>query len=87
MGEETGRTGGESTEPSRQRLPPAVNLGLDFAAGIALLTYLGHRLDLHVGGGSRAWTLTGMLLGLAYGAYETWKVVRDPDGQNGPKPP
>ncbi|MCE9616678.1 MAG: AtpZ/AtpI family protein [Lentisphaerae bacterium] len=77
---------GMGTGTDRQQRSAAVNLGLNFAVGIALLTYVGHWLDARRGGGS-GWTLTGMFLGLVYGAYETWKVVRHPgNGTGGPKP-
>jgi hypothetical protein len=54
----------------------AVNLGLNFAVGMALLSYLGHKLDEKLGGGT-TWTLCGLFLGLTYGGYEVWKLVRN----------
>ena len=53
----------------------AAGLGLNFAVGMALLSYLGYKLDEKRGGGS-TWTLCGVFLGLMYGAYEVWKLVR-----------
>lgn len=84
---EVGRTDKPSTDSNRPGVPAAVNLGLNFTAGIVLFTYLGHRLDLHQGNGMRGWTLAGMLLGLVYGAYETWKLVRQPGGSDRKKRP
>jgi len=55
----------------------AAGLGVNFAVAVALLSYLGHRLDQKLDSGIR-WVLCGVLLGLAYGAYEVWKLVRDP---------
>jgi uncharacterized membrane protein YkvI len=53
----------------------AANLGLNFAVAVALLSYLGHKLDERRGGGT-TWTLCGIFLGLIYGFYEVWKMVR-----------
>lgn len=63
----------------------AANLGINLVAGMAVLSYLGYRVDVHRGGG-QAWTLAGMALGLVYGAYETWKVIRTMNRDNGKKP-
>jgi len=60
----------------------ALNLGLNFATGMALLSYLGYRYDQSRGGGNTG-TLIGLFLGLIYGAYEVWKLVRTPP----PDPP
>jgi hypothetical protein len=53
----------------------AFGLALDMAVGMLAFTLLGHYVDQKRGGG-RGWTLTGMFVGLLYGAYEVWKVVR-----------
>ena len=53
----------------------AIGLGMDMAVGMMAFTLLGHYVDQKRGGG-RAWTLCGMFVGLLYGAYEVWKVVR-----------
>lgn len=59
----------------RDELSQALNLGLNFAAGMALFSFLGLWADHRVGHGM--WfTLLGMALGLSYGAYEVWKVIR-----------
>lgn len=59
----------------RGELSQALNLGLNFAAGMALFCFLGLWADHRVGHG--IWfTLLGMVLGLSYGAYEVWKVIR-----------
>ena len=53
----------------------AIALGTNMAAGMALFTFLGYKLDQRRGHG-RAGTLAGMFLGLFYGGYEVWKLVR-----------
>ena len=59
----------------RGELSQALNLGINFAAGMALFCFLGLWADHRVGHG--IWfTLLGMVLGLSYGAYEVWKVIR-----------
>jgi F0F1-type ATP synthase assembly protein I len=53
----------------------AISLGLNMAVGVAVFTFIGHLLDRWRGGG-KAWTLCGIFVGLLYGAYEVWKMVR-----------
>ena len=67
----------EKADPrtARRKATPAANFGINFAVGVALLAYIGYRIDEKRGGGV-LWTLCGVFLGLAYGAYETWKFVR-----------
>ena len=56
-------------------LSQALSLGINFAVGMALFCFLGLWADHRVGHG--IWfTLLGMVLGLSYGAYEVWKVIR-----------
>ena len=62
-------------QAARRKAMPAVSLGINFAVGVALLTYIGFKIDEKRGSGN-AWTLCGIFLGLMYGAYETWKLVR-----------
>ena len=52
-----------------------VTLGLQVAVGIAVLSWLGYKVDekFH----TEYWTLVGMLCGLLYGAYEFWKAIKD----------
>jgi hypothetical protein len=52
-----------------------MGLSLNWAAGMLLCTLGGVFLDRKTGGGY-GWTLGGMFMGLLYGAYETWKVIR-----------
>lgn len=68
---------GDQRKDPKEGLRPtaALNLGITFASGVAVLSFFGHWLDTRRGGGM-VWTLTGLFLGLAYGALETWKVVR-----------
>lgn len=55
-------------------LSRAATLGLTFAVGVAVFSFGGFLLDQRRGGGI-LFTLIGMFLGLAFGAYETWKVI------------
>lgn len=55
-------------------LSQAITLGLTFAVGVAVFSFGGFLLDQRRGGGI-LFTLTGMFIGLAFGAYETWKVI------------
>ncbi len=58
-------------------LARALSLGTNLAAGMAVFTLIGYWFDKRGGAeGAGLWTLAGMLAGLAYGAYEVWKVVR-----------
>lgn len=52
-----------------------MGLGTQMAAGMAVFAGLGYWVDQKRGGGS-AFTLAGIFAGLAYGAYEVWKLVR-----------
>ena len=62
----------------------AISLGLNMAVGVVVFTLAGYWLDQKRGGG-KAWTLCGIILGLFYGAYEVWKVVRQLSKKAGPK--
>ena len=53
----------------------AIALGTNMVAGMALFTFLGYQFDQRRGQG-RTGTLIGMFLGLFYGGYEVWKLVR-----------
>jgi F0F1-type ATP synthase assembly protein I len=53
----------------------AIMLGLNMAVGVVVFTLAGYWVDQKRGGG-KAWTLCGIFMGLFYGAYEVWKVVR-----------
>ncbi len=59
----------------RSDLGQAVMLGMNFAVGMAVFSYAGYWIDQKRGGGLR-FTVSGMVLGLGYGAYEVWKVIR-----------
>jgi len=60
---------------ARSELGQALMLGLNFATGMAVFCFLGLWAD-HKRGHGIWFTLLGMVLGLSYGAYEVWKVVR-----------
>ncbi len=61
------------SEPSRKY--QAVAFGYTFAAGMFVFTMIGYYIDKKRGGDG-GWTLAGMFLGLGYGGYELWKLVR-----------
>jgi hypothetical protein len=50
-------------------------LGINFAVGMGLFSFGGYKLDQKRGDGN-LFTLLGMFLGLIYGGYEVWKLVR-----------
>jgi hypothetical protein len=54
----------------------AISLGLNMAVGVVVFTLAGYWMDQKHGGG-KAWTLGGIFMGLFYGGYEVWKVVRE----------
>jgi F0F1-type ATP synthase assembly protein I len=56
-------------------LSQAVMLGLNFAVGMAVCTFVGYSVDRWRGGGI-FFTACGMAMGLAYGGYHVWRVVR-----------
>lgn len=62
-------------ERQRRLLAQALTLGTQLAAGMAVFAGLGIYVD-HRRGGGEAGTLIGIFLGLFYGAYEVWKLVR-----------
>ena len=67
-------------ENDKSRVPlsfygTAISLGLQMAVGVAIFTALGYYVDRRRGGG-KAFTLAGVFLGLFYGGYEVWKIVR-----------
>ena len=76
------------TEPGARRYGPALSLGTNLTAGMLLFTFIGHAVDRRLGEGE-TFTLVGLFLGLTYGGYEVWKVVRDlqrPDAPGGREP-
>lgn len=60
----------------RNELGRALMLGMNFAVGMAVFTFLGYYIDQKRGEGAIAFTIAGILAGLAYGAYEVWIVIR-----------
>ena len=58
------------------RANPAVGFGSSFALAMALFAWGGYRLDVKTGQ-LPVFTLTGVFLGLVYGAYEVWKCLED----------
>jgi F0F1-type ATP synthase assembly protein I len=59
----------------RSDLGQALMLGMNFAVGMAVFSFGGYWIDQKRGGGL-LFTVSGMVLGLGYGAYEVWKVIR-----------
>ena len=53
----------------------ALGFGMTFASAVAVFTALGWWIDQRRGGG-QAFTLAGIFLGLAFGGYELWKLVK-----------
>lgn len=65
------------TQPGeRNELGRALMLGMNFAVGMAVFAFLGYYIDSKRGEGAMAFTVGGIVLGLAYGAYEVWIVIR-----------
>lgn len=65
------------TEPGqRNELGRALMLGMNFAVGMAVCSFLGYYIDRKRGDDALLFTVCGILLGLAYGAYEVWIVIR-----------
>ena len=58
----------------RSDLSQAMTLGTTFAVGMAVFSFVGYKIDQRRGDGI-LFTLLGMFLGLAFGAYETWRVI------------
>ena len=63
-----------ATRPSTAQ-STALSLGTQLAVGMAFFAGLGYLADRRRGGGV-LFTLLGMFLGLGYGAYEVWKLIR-----------
>ncbi len=57
------------------RTHPGVLLGSGFAVAVGLFGWLGHLWDEKTGRAPLG-VLLGVSLGLVYGAYEVWKLVR-----------
>ena len=58
----------------RSDISQALTLGTTFAVGMAVFSFAGFKIDQRRGDGI-LFTLLGMFLGLAFGAYETWRVI------------
>lgn len=76
------KTGKESQEkdqsPSASKYSSSLSLGINMVGGISLFSFIGFKIDQKLGGGS-GFTLLGIFLGLFYGGYEVWKLVKDTD--------
>lgn len=85
-GKEKSEPHGSTNGGETRHLSRAIALGTNLAAGMAVFCLLGYWIDKRYGGGGAGpWTLAGMFLGLLYGGYEVWKVVRliDRDANSG----
>jgi len=60
----------------RNELGRALMLGMNFAVGMAVFSFAGYYIDSKRGEGGLLFTVCGIVLGLAYGAYEVWIVIR-----------
>jgi F0F1-type ATP synthase assembly protein I len=63
------------TPENRRKYGNALSLGTNMAAGMAVFTFLGYHGGKRMGA-IKLGTAIGMFLGLIYGGYETWKIVR-----------
>ena len=52
-----------------------VSIGIQLASGMAVFSFVGYMIDQKQGKGHE-FTLIGMFLGLFYGGYVTWKLIR-----------
>jgi len=60
----------------RNELGRALMLGMNFAVGMAVFSFIGYYIDRKRGNDALFFTVCGIVLGLAYGAYEVWIVIR-----------
>ena len=60
----------------RNEMGRALMLGMNFAVGMAVFSFLGYFIDQKRGDGAIFFTVVGIVAGLAYGAYEVWIVIR-----------
>ena len=60
---------------TKSKAHPGLAFGTNFAGGMALTCYIGYRMDQHYDTGV-TWTVSGAILGLVFGGYELWKVIR-----------
>ncbi len=72
-------------ENQRRILSIGLSLGIQLAVGMVVFAGLGYWIDKKRGGGN-AFTLIGIFLGMFYGGYEVWKLIRvlqeqDPDNE------
>ena len=60
----------------KRTLSLAMNLGLNFAVGMAVFAFIGYKIDEKRGGGGQGFTLGGIFMGFLYGGYELWKAIK-----------
>jgi hypothetical protein len=61
--------------PQRRNLAAGVVLGYQLTAGMLIFTLIGYWIGGKTGA-TQTGTLAGMFMGLLYGGYEVWKLVR-----------
>ena len=64
------------SDPNYRGYGAAVSLGTTLTAGIVLCSLGGYWLDQKLDTKTPIWTLAGVFLGLVFGGYEVWKVVK-----------
>ena len=68
-------TPGTENEAQRQIRSLGLSLGIQLAVGMVFFAGIGAWIDTKRGSGS-AFTLVGIFLGLFYGGYEVWKLIK-----------
>ena len=82
MKQEPKRGWGQNVAGASWKAGQAISLGTNLVVGVGLFTFAGYYADTKHGGGYM-WTLCGLGLGLVYGAYEIWKVIRILNSEGG----
>lgn len=71
-------------ERERAGIGAALSFGMTFTAAMVVFPALGWWIDQKRGGG-QGFALAGIFLGLFYGGYELWKLIRLLQGGGGKK--
>ena len=67
-------------------LGPAASLGANMTAAVVVGTAAGIYMDRKLGRSDSLFALCGLCLGVMYGAYELWKIIRLPEKEDGDEP-
>ena len=65
----------EDDQKNKKKFTAAIGFGTEFAAGVILLTFIGYKVDEKYETGE-TFTLVGVFLGIFYGFYQVWKLIR-----------